>query len=593
MQKNTGKYKRTRYCAYVSEKEIGREVVVCGWVDSKRNMGNLVFLNVRDRTGVVQLVFDKSTKKEVFETAAGLKSEYVIAAKGKVRKRSSVNRFLKTGTVEIVVDGLELLAKSKLTPFEIKDETTASEELRLKHRYLDLRRPVLQKNIMFRHKVLKFSRDFFSENGFLEIETPMLIKSTPEGARDYLVPSRIFKGHFFALPQSPQIYKQLLMVSGFDRYFQIARCFRDEDLRADRQPEFTQLDLEMSFVESFDIMNLMEIFLKDLFKNTLSVDIPVPFRKMTFNEAMTTYGSDKPDTRYDLKLQDLSPILVNTRFRVFADAITSGGAVLGINAKKLAEKISRKSIDKLNNWIKENTKIQCFAWVKCLEDGSFSSSYEKYLEDKEIEAIRETLKLGRGDIAFIVAHKNTLVAQETLGSLRVKIATDFDLADKKRFDFLWVTDFPLLEYSKEEGRYIAKHHPFTSPKKSDIELLEKDPLKVLSDSYDCVLNGFELGGGSLRINNLELQDKIFNLLGLEKEEIEKRFGFLLNAFKYGAPPHGGIALGLDRLCMLMLGCKNIREVIAFPKVQSSCDLMSEAPSLVSKKQLKELNIDIT
>lgn len=585
-------YKRTRYCAYVSEQEIGKEVVVCGWVDGKRNLGNLIFLNVRDRTGIVQLVFNEDTEEEIFDVALSLKSEYVVSARGIVRKRSSINKNLKTGTVELLVSEIEVLAKSDLLPFEVDNNTTASEELRLKHRYLDLRRPVLQNNIIVRHKIVKFSRDFFAENGFLEIETPMLIKSTPEGARDYLVPSRIFKGHFFALPQSPQLYKQLLMVSGFDRYFQVARCFRDEDLRADRQPEFTQLDLEMSFVDSNDIMTLMEKYLRDLFYNVLKVSVSIPFKRLTFKEAMEDYGSDKPDTRYDLKLKDLSNFLVNTEFKVFSDALKCGGSVLGINAKKLAEKISRKSIDKLNNWMKENTKIPCFAWVKFLEDGSVSSSYEKYLKDKEINAVRETLNLEKGDIAFIVANENTLVAQETLGSLRTKLAAEFNLADKSKFDFLWVTDFPLLEYSEEEKRYIAKHHPFTYPKKEDIEKLDSDPLNVLSDAYDCVLNGFELGGGSIRINNLDLQNKIFQLLGFEKEEIENRFGFLLRAFKYGAPPHGGLAFGLDRLCMLMLGCKNIREVIAFPKVQSSSDLMSEAPATVDEKQLKDLNIAV-
>ena len=585
-------FKRTRYCAYVGEQEIGKEVVVCGWVDGKRNLGNLIFLNVRDRTGIVQLVFNEDTKREIFDVACSLKSEYVISAKGVVRKRSSINRRLKTGTIEILVTDVEVFAKSELLPFEIDNNTTASEELRLRCRYLDLRRPVLQNNIIMRHRIVKFSRDFFADNGFLEIETPMLIKSTPEGARDYLVPSRIFKGSFFALPQSPQLYKQLLMVSGFDKYFQIARCFRDEDLRADRQPEFTQLDLEMSFVDSDDIMTLMEKYLKSLFCDVLKVDVAVPFERMSFKEAMEIYGSDKPDTRYDLKLKDLSSLLVNTEFKVFSDALKAGGSVLGINAKKLAEKISRKSVDKLNNWMKENTKIPCFAWIKFLEDDSISSSYEKYLKNEEIKTIRETLSLEKGDVAFIVASQSTLIAQEALGSLRTKLAADFNLADKSKFNFLWVTDFPLLEYSEEEKRYIAKHHPFTCPKKEDIAKLGSNPLSVLSDAYDCVLNGFELGGGSIRINNLDLQNEIFKLLGFEQDEIKNRFGFLLKAFKYGAPPHGGLAFGLDRLCMLMLGCKNIREVIAFPKVQSSGDLMSEAPATVDEKQLKDLNIAV-
>ena len=586
------KFKKSMYCNEVDEQYIGKSVVVCGWVSSVRNLGNLIFINVRDRSGIVQLVFNETTSKDVFDKAFMLRTEYVISARGTVRKRSSVNSKLKTGKVEILVDDLSVLSKAQTTPFEIEDDTTAGEDLRLKYRYLDLRRPSLQNNIKTRHKIMKFARDFFDANGFLEIETPMLIKSTPEGARDYLVPSRIFGGNFFALPQSPQLYKQLLMISGFDRYFQIARCFRDEDLRADRQPEFTQMDLEMSFVNREDIIALMESFLKNLFKEILSIDVNIPFERLTYREAINIYGTDKPDTRYGLKLVDLTPVLKDSGFKVFSSAINSGGVIFGINAKNLSEKISRKQIDALNNFMKENTPVPCFSFVKVLSDGTCSSTYEKYLTNDEIKATRKKLDLKNGDIAFIVANNNASFVKEALGTLRVKIASDFNLADENKFNFLWVTDFPLLEFNTEENRYTAMHHPFTSPKLEDIPKLDFDPLSVLSDAYDIVLNGFELGGGSIRINDLDLQNKMFNLLGFSKAEIENRFGFLVNAFKYGVPPHGGMAIGLDRLCMLMLKRKNIRDVIAFPKVQSSADLMSNAPSRVSESQLKELNIQL-
>ena len=583
-------FKKSIYCNEVDKEYLDKEVTVYGWVNNVRNLGNIIFVNIRDRSGVVQLVFDETTNKDIFNTALKLRSEYVIYAKGIVRKRSSINKNIKTGNIEILVNDLSILSKAQTTPFEIDDNTTAGEDLRLKYRYLDLRRPSLQNSIKIRHKIVKFSRDFFDYNGFLEIETPMLIKSTPEGARDYLVPSRVFSGKFFALPQSPQLYKQLLMISGFDRYFQIARCFRDEDLRADRQPEFTQMDLEMSFVNSENIINLMENFIGALFKEILGIEVNIPFKRLTYKDAINIYGTDKPDTRYDLKLIDLTPIFKNSNFKIFNDAVISGGVVFGINAKKLSEKISRKQIDALNNFMKENTPVNCFSFVKVLSDGTSSSSFEKYLTEDEIKSTREKLDLKNGDIAFIVASSNSNSVKQALGTLRVKIADDFKLIDESKFNFLWVTDFPLLEFSKEENRYIAMHHPFTSPKKEDVEKLDSDPLSVLSDTYDIVLNGFELGGGSIRINNLDLQNKIFNLLGFSKSEIENRFGFLVNAFNYGVPPHGGIAIGLDRLCMLMLKRKNIRDVIAFPKVQSSADLMSNAPSEVSNDQLKELNI---
>lgn len=583
-------FKKNIYCNEIDEEYLDKEVTVYGWVNNIRNLGNLIFVNIRDRSGVVQLVFDETTNKDIFNKALKLRSEYVIYAKGIVRKRSSINKNIKTGNIEILVNDLSMLSKAQTTPFEIEDNTTAGEELRLKYRYLDLRRPSLQNSIKMRHKIVKFARDFFDYSGFLEIETPMLIKSTPEGARDYLVPSRVFSGKFFALPQSPQLYKQLLMISGFDRYFQIARCFRDEDLRADRQPEFTQMDLEMSFVNSENIINLMENFIGAIFKEILGIEVNIPFKRLTYKDAINIYGTDKPDTRYDLKLIDLTPIFKNSNFKIFNDAVISGGVVFGINAKKLSEKISRKQIDALNNFMNENTPVSCFSFVKVLDDGTSSSSFEKYLTKDEIKSTREKLDLKNGDIAFIVASSNSNSVKQALGTLRVKIANDFKLIDESKFNFLWVTDFPLLEFSKEENRYIAVHHPFTSPKKEDVEKLDSDPLSILSDAYDIVLNGFELGGGSIRINNLDLQNKIFNLLGFSKSEIENRFGFLVNAFNYGVPPHGGIAIGLDRLCMLMLKRKNIRDVIAFPKVQSSADLMSNAPSEVSKDQLKELNI---
>ena len=566
-------FKKSIYCNEVDKEYLDKEVTVYGWVNNVRNLGNIIFVNIRDRSGVVQLVFDETTNKDIFNTALKLRSEYVIYAKGIVRKRSSINKNIKTGNIEILVNDLSILSKAQTTPFEIDDNTTAGEDLRLKYRYLDLRRPSLQNSIKMRHKIVKFARDFFDYSGFLEIETPILIKSTPEGARDYLVPSRVFSGKFFALPQSPQLYKQLLMISGFDRY-----------------SEFTQMDLEMSFVNSENIINLMENFIGALFKEILGIEVNIPFKRLTYKDAINIYGTDKPDTRYDLKLIDLTPIFKNSNFKIFNDAVISGGVVFGINAKKLSEKISRKQIDALNNFMNENTPVSCFSFVKVLDDGTSSSSFEKYLTEDEIKSTREKLDLKNGDIAFIVASSNSNSVKQALGTLRVKIADDFKLIDESKFNFLWVTDFPLLEFSKEENRYIAMHHPFTSPKKEDVEKLDSDPLSVLSDTYDIVLNGFELGGGSIRINNLDLQNKIFNLLGFSKSEIENRFGFLVNAFNYGVPPHGGIAIGLDRLCMLMLKRKNIRDVIAFPKVQSSADLMSNAPSEVSNDQLKELNI---
>lgn len=590
--KEKNKIKRNIYCGEVKERDIDKTVAVCGWVDNVRNLGNIIFVNVRDRSGIVQLVFNEDTNKEMLNEVLKLKSEYVIAASGTVRKRSSVNKKIKTGTIEILVENLEILSKSETPPFEIKDDSSAAQELRLKYRYLDLRRPSMQENIKTHHKIVKFARDFFDTNGFLEIETPMLIKSTPEGARDYLVPSRVFTGNFFALPQSPQLYKQLLMISGFDKYFQVVRCFRDEDLRADRQPEFTQMDLEMSFVNSEDIMALMEKFLKSLFSEILKVDVTIPFKRLTYEESMSTYGTDKPDTRYGLELVELTEILKNSEFKVFSDVVKSGGVIFGINAEKLSDKFSRKQLDALNLWLKENTPVERFSFVKILSDGTSSSSFEKYLAESEIIALRKKLDLKNGDIAFVVAGNNHSDVKEALGALRVKIAKDFNLADDTKFNFLWVTDFPLLKFSKKENRYVAMHHPFTSPKIKDLNKLDSNPGDVNANAFDVVLNGFELGGGSIRINNPELQNKMFGLLGFSKEEIENRFGFLINAFKYGVPPHGGMALGLDRLCMLMLKRKNIRDVIAFPKVQSSADLMSNAPSSVGTEQLRELGISI-
>ena len=582
--------KRTHYCGTLRQEHVGTEVVVCGWVQRQRDLGQLIFVDLRDRTGLLQLAFGDTTDRQIFEKAAGVRAEYVLAVRGVVRERSAKNPELPTGDVEIEVQELRVLAKAETPPFEIVEHSNVKEELRLKYRYLDLRRPDMQDKIIQRHKIVKIARDYFDDNGFLEIETPILIKSTPEGAREYLVPSRVFPGNFFALPQSPQQYKQLLMLSGFDRYMQVARCFRDEDLRADRQPEFTQIDLEMSFIEPEDVMAIGEGFIRDVYKRLQNIDIPTPFRRITWHEAMERFGSDKPDLRFGLELVNLSDALKDTEFRVFAGALSAGGSVRGINLKSKADELSRKEIDKLTETLKAYG-AQGLAWTRLTSNGE-SSSYEKFLSEQEAAAVRTALGAETGDVLLLVArHKNRGVFA-SLGALRCELAKRFGLIDDSKPCLLWVTDFPLFEYDEEENRYVAMHHPFTAPREEDLDKLTSDPGSVCAKAYDMVLNGNEIGGGSIRINTPEVQRQMFQALGFTPEQAQQRFGFLIDAFRYGAPPHGGMAFGLDRLVMLMLGCDSIRDVIAFPKVANSSELMSSAPDVVDPKQLAELGLSI-
>jgi len=582
--------KRTDKCGLLSKKDIGREVTVMGFADSERNLGGLLFINLRDISGIVQLFFD-NTDEELTKKASSVRNEFVIAAKGVVcaRGEGAVNKNMPTGEIEIHVKELRILNKAKTPPFYIVENSDVKEELRLKYRYLDLRRPDMQRKLVTRHKVAKIARDYFDENGFLEIETPMLIKSTPEGARDYLVPSRVRNGSFYALPQSPQLYKQLLMLSGMDRYFQIARCFRDEDLRADRQPEFTQIDLEMSFVEIDDVIEVNERFIAKVFKEILDVEVKTPFLRMPYQEAMDRFGSDKPDTRFDMELIDLSDIVKTCGFKVFTDAVANGGSVRCINAKNLGDKISRKNIDALGEFAK-TYKAKGLAWVKNNADG-IQSPIAKFLSEEEMAKIIEKTNCEVNDVLLFVADKNSVV-YDTLGALRCEIAKKYDLIDNTKFNLLWVTDFPLLEYSEEDERYVAKHHPFTAPNDEDLELLDTHPENVRAKAYDIILNGVELGGGSIRIYNSELQAKMFEVLGFTKEEAMEKFGFLLEAFEYGVPPHGGMAYGFDRFMMLLTGSESIRDVIAFPKVQNASELMTNAPGTVDKKQLDELGIEL-
>lgn len=584
-------FDRTHYCTDISLDDLGKTVSVYGFVSKQRDKGNLIFIDLRDRTGIVQLSFNSETAKEVIAKAKEIKSEYVIHAKGVVKKRESINNQIKTGNIEIFVTELNILSISDTTPFQISDLVNVNEELKLKYRYLDLRRPNLQHSIMMRHKITKIIRDYFNDNDFLEIETPMLIKSTPEGARDYLVPSRVHKGSFFALPQSPQIYKQLLMVSGFDRYMQIARCFRDEDLRSDRQPEFTQVDLEMSYVTQNDIISMNEGMMVYLLKNLYDINLKIPFKRLSYKNAMELYGSDKPDTRFDMIIHDLSKILSNSTFKVFLDVLKSSGSVRAILVKGINDKLTRKEIDLLGEVVKTYGS-KGLAYSKLNNDGSSSSSYEKFLSKDEINSIRSLLKAEPGDTIFIVADDNNQIVFDSLGALRLTIANKYNLYDKSIIDLLWVTDFPLFEYSQEQDRYVSKHHPFTSVHDEDICKLETSPGECRAKAYDLIFNGCEVGGGSIRISNSNLQQKIFNILGFNNQEINERFGFLIDAFKYGVPPHGGMAYGLDRLVMLLLNKDSIRDVIAFPKVQNSSDLMTNCPSEVNFSQLSELGLDI-
>ena len=582
-------YNRTAYCGEFNESHIGKEVVVFGWAQKTRDLGNLIFIDLRDRSGILQLAFGDGTDKEVFEKAASVRAEFVLEAKGVIRKRESVNTEIPTGAVELFVSELFILAKSQTPPFEISDNCNAKEDLRLKYRYLDLRRGEMQNILMMRHKIVKSARDYYDENGFMEIETPDLIKSTPEGARDYLVPSRVHPGCFYALPQSPQLYKQLLMMSGCDRYMQVARCFRDEDLRADRQPEFTQIDMEMSFVDENDVMTLNEGLVKRVFKDVLDYDVPTPFERLTFNEAMARFGSDKPDTRFGLELCDLSDLLKNCEFKVFAGALEKG-SVRAINAKGAASVFTRKEIDKLTEVVKLY-KAKGLAWTRLTPD-SETSSYEKFLTKEEKLAIRERLGAETGDVLFIVADSRNDIVFDSLGALRLELGKRLDLIPKGTYNFLWVTDFPLFEWSDEENRWMAKHHPFTCPRPGDEDKLMSDPGDCYARAYDMVLNGCELGGGSIRISDTEIQDKMLQALGLSEEVAQARFGFLLDAEKYGVPPHGGMAFGLDRMVMLMLDRPSIRDVIAFPKVQTASELMTQCPTEVDQKNLDELHIAI-
>ena len=582
-------YNRTAYCGEFNESHIGKEVVVFGWAQKTRDLGNLIFIDLRDRSGILQLAFGDGTDKEVFEKAASVRAEFVLEAKGVIRKRESVNTEIPTGAVELFVSELFILAKSQTPPFEISDNCNAKEDLRLKYRYLDLRRGEMQNILMMRHKIVKSARDYYDENGFMEIETPDLIKSTPEGARDYLVPSRVHPGCFYALPQSPQLYKQLLMMSGCDRYMQVARCFRDEDLRADRQPEFTQIDMEMSFVDENDVMTLNEGLVKRVFKDVLDYDVPTPFERLTFNEAMARFGSDKPDTRFGLELCDLSDLLQNCEFKVFSGALEKG-SVRAINAKGAASVFTRKEIDKLVEVVKLY-KAKGLAWTRLTADGE-TSSYEKFLTEEEKNAIRERLGAETGDVLFIVGDNRNDIVFDALGALRLELGKRLNLIPKGTYNFLWVTDFPLFEWSDEENRWMAKHHPFTCPRPGDEDKLMSDPGDCYARAYDMVLNGCELGGGSIRISDTEIQDKMLQALGLSEEVAQARFGFLLDAEKYGVPPHGGMAFGLDRMVMLMLDRPSIRDVIAFPKVQTASELMTQCPTEVDQKNLDELHIAI-
>lgn len=581
--------KRSHRCTEVSNENIGETVTLMGWVQKRRNLGSLIFVDLRDRSGLIQLYFDEETiGEEGFKKAASLRAEFVIAVTGTVEKRSgAVNENLETGDIEVKVDSIRILSESETPPFPIDADITVKDELRLKYRFLDLRRPNIQKNLMMRSKVATLTRQFLANEGFLEIETPMLTRSTPEGARDYLVPSRVHPGSFYALPQSPQLFKQLLMCSGYDRYFQLARCFRDEDLRADRQPEFTQIDMELSFVDVDDVIDVNERMLAFLFKEVLGVEVQLPIQRMTWTEAMNRFGSDKPDLRFGMELTDVSEVVKGCEFAVFKNALEAGGSVRGINAKGQGS-MPRKKIDKLVEFAK-GYGAKGLAYIAIQEDGSVKSSFAKFMKEEEMKALIEAMLGEAGDLLLFAADKTKLV-WDVLGALRLELARQMELFDKEEYRFVWITEFPLLEWSEEENRFTAMHHPFTMPFEEDIPLLDTDPGAVRAKAYDIVLNGNEIGGGSVRIHQNDVQEKMFEALGFEKEQAYKQFGFLLDAFKYGVPPHAGLAYGLDRMVMLMAKEESIREVIAFPKVKDASCLMSEAPNTVDEKQLDELGI---
>ena len=583
---------RTHRCTEVSNANIGEKVTVMGWVQKRRNLGSLIFIDLRDRSGILQLVFDEpKVGSEGFAKAGTLRSEFVIAVEGTVQKRSAaVNENLKTGDIEVIAESIRILSESQTPPFQIEENSQTKDEIRLKYRYLDLRRPDIQRNLMLRSKVAYLMRDFMAKEGFLEIETPILCKSTPEGARDYLVPSRIHPGSFYALPQSPQLFKQLLMASGYDRYFQIAKCFRDEDLRADRQPEFTQADMELSFVDIDDVLDVNERLLKYIFKEAIGVDVELPLKRMPWQEAMDRFGSDKPDTRFGMELKDVSDIVKDCGFGVFTSALEQGGSVRGINAEGQGA-MPRKKIDKLVEFAK-GYGAKGLAYLSVQEDGSYKSSFAKFMTEEELKNLVAAMDGKPGDLLLFAADKNKIV-WNVLGALRLEIAKELDLLDPNQYNFLWITEFPLLEWSDEENRYMAMHHPFTMPMEEDWDKIDTDPGAVRAKAYDIVLNGTELGGGSVRIHQSDIQEKMFEVLGFTKERAHEQFGFLLDAFSYGVPPHAGLAYGLDRLVMHMVHADSIRDVIAFPKVKDASCLMSHAPSPVDEKQLEELGIEVS
>ncbi len=581
--------KRTAYCGTFREEHAGQEVTVFGWVQRQRDLGQLIFVDLRDRTGIVQLAFDQDTDKTVFDKAFSLRSEYVVAARGDVRVRSSRNTDIPTGDIEIAVKELRILNKADTPPFEIVENCTTAESTRLKYRYLDLRRPDLQQNLLLRHRIAKVTRDYFDSQGFIELETPMLIKSTPEGARDFLVPSRVHNGEFYALPQSPQLYKQLSMVAGFDRYIQLARCFRDEDLRADRQPEFTQIDMEMSFVDVEDVLAMGEGFIKTLFKEVLNVDIPLPLPRLTYNEAMERYGSDKPDTRFGMEIIDLTDTVRDCGFGVFTSAIEAGGTVRCLTAKGAANTLSRKEIDKLTEMVR-GIGGKGLAWVRWVEENP-TSSFSKFLSEDEMAAVLTTAGAQQGDVVLVVADTTKKSVLSVLGALRLELANKLNIS-REGNNILWITEFPFFEWDEDSQTWLAMHHPFTSPLDECIPHLDSEPDKVYAKAYDLVFNGIELASGSIRITDPELQSHMFRALGMSEEEAHQKFGFLLDAFRYGAPPHGGMGIGLDRLVMQMIGAASLRDVIAYPKVQNMTELMTECPSAVDEQQLHELGITL-
>ena len=583
-----GNLRRTHYCGTLRARDAGTQMTVAGSIAKCRDKGGVIFADLRDTTGILQLIFDDSTDRAVFEKASGLKSEYVVIAAGTLREREAKTDKIPTGEVELFVTELRVLSGAQTTPFEVRDGINVNDQLRLKYRYLDLRRPSMHEPIVVRSKIAKVVRDYYDEQHFVEIETPMLIKSTPEGARDYLVPSRVQPGHFYALPQSPQLYKQILMLSGFDRYYQIVRCFRDEDLRADRQPEFTQIDMEMSFVTEDDVMAMNEGLVKRVFREVLGVDVETPFRRMPYSEAMARYGSDKPDTRFGLELQDVTDVLRESGFAVFKSAVEAGGSVRLINAKGLAGALTRKEIDKLVD-VAKTYGAKGLAYTRLTAD-SVTSSFEKFLSEEEKAALHKAAGAETGDVLLVVADAKNSTVFAALGALRLAVANKCGLIDPDKFNFLWVTDFPFFEYSEEDGRWMAMHHPFTMPRAEDLDKVESDPGSVRALAYDMVLNGCELGGGSIRINDPAVQDRMLKALGFSEERARESFGFLMDAYQYGAPPHGGMAFGFDRMVMLMLKRDSIRDVIAFPKVQNAGEPMSGCPETVEEKQLRELSI---